>query len=118
MAVNEIVRVVLTPKGADADSAADRQIVLDMKIDPDTQLSTGPYPAFGRIGDFRKPETLYPFALMFDGRLDFGAYATDGQPVHKIDIRAAKIAVGQEVAYHMGDDSAPYGIDMVTALLA
>ncbi len=111
------VRVTLTPKGADADTAAARQIILDLKLDSETGTSSGPFPAFGRIGDFRKNETLFPFTLMMDGRLDMGAYASDAQRQDKLDIRGAKLEVGGDVALVKGDASETFVISAITRLL-
>ena len=114
---NDIVRVVLMPKDADADTAGDRQIILDLKIDSDTNTSTGPFPAFGRVGDFRKPDTLYSFTLMGDGRMDYGAYASDAQRQDKLEIRTAPLSVGGEVSYKVGDASHAYTVASLTPLL-
>jgi len=111
------VRIVLVPRGADADTAAARQFVLDLRLDTETGVSNGPFPAFGRIGDFRKPETLIPFTLMMDGRLDTGAYASDAQRQDKLDIRGAALSVGGEVALVSGDGSEAFVIQSITRLL-
>ena len=116
MAIDPI-RVTLIPKGADADEAAARQIILDLKLDSDTGTSKGPFPAFGRIGDFRKNETLFPFTLMMDGRLDMGAYASDAQRQDKLDIRGATLEVGGEVALVKGDASETFVISAIAKLL-
>ena len=92
---SEMVRVTLTPGDGDDDGAL--QIVIDMKVDGDTRQATGPFPAFGRIGDFKRPETLYPFALMFDGRMDLGALATEAQRQARLDIRTARVVPGETV---------------------
>lgn len=111
------VRVVLVPKDADADTAAARQFVLDLRLDTEKGTSNGPFPAFGRIGDFRNPETLYPFTLMMDGRLDMGAYASDAQRQDKLDIRGATLELGGEVALLSGDASETFVIQSMTRLL-
>ncbi|MBT2188408.1 hypothetical protein [Sphingobium nicotianae] len=111
------VRVTLVPRGADADTAAARQIILDLKLDTEKGTSSGPFPAFGRIGDFRKNETLFPFTLMMDGRLDMGAYASDAERQSKLDIRGAKLAVGGEVVLTDGDASETFVISAIAKLL-
>lgn len=112
----ELVRITLVPKGADADTAAARQFVLDLKLDSEKGTSTGPFPAFGRIGDFRKPETLIPFTLMMDNRLDTGAYASDAQRQAKLEIRAAPLVEGGEVALVDGDKSEAFVIQSIAQL--
>jgi hypothetical protein len=109
-----MVRVVLMPQ---RDAAEARQIVLDLKMDEESGSSSGPFPAFGRVGDFRAPETLYPFTLMFDGRMDYGAYARDDQRQDMIEIRKAPIAEGEEIAYRAGEQSFTYVIASVTRLI-
>lgn len=111
------VRITLVPKGADADTAAARQIVLDLRLDTDKGSSNGPFPAFGRIGDFRRPETLYPFTLMMDGRLDMGAYASDAQREAKLEIRSAALEQGGEVTLVDGQTSEIFVIQSIARLL-
>ena len=111
------VRITLVPKGADAETAAARQVVLDLKLDTEKGTSSGPFPAFGRIGDFRKPETLIPFTLMMDNRLDTGAYATDAQRQAKLEIRGAPLVVDGEVALVDGDKSETFVIQSIAKLL-
>jgi hypothetical protein len=94
MATGTMVRVTLKPQGASEEEGNARQLVLDLVMDPETKVSTGPFPAFGRAGDFRKPETLIPFTLMMDGRLDTGAYASDAQRQDVLAIRTATLAEG------------------------
>ncbi len=108
---SEMVRITLMP--SDAGEGDARQIVIDMKTDAGTRQTTGPFPAFGRIGDFRHPETLYPFALMFDGRMDLGAHATEAQRQVRLDIRTARLIPGEIVRATDGD----YVIRTVTPLL-
>ena len=117
MATNEMIRLTLLPKGAEGEAAGDRQIVIDMKIDPDTNISTGPFPAFGRVGDFRKPATLYPFTLMRDGRMDYGAYASDEQNQDKLEIRTAILTIGSEIEYKTSDKSETYVVSAIMPLL-
>ena len=74
----EMMRIVLVPVEGDETTAEAAQIMIDLAID-EAGLNSGPFPAFGRIGDFRGSETLYPFTLMGDGRMDRGAHASDGQ---------------------------------------
>lgn len=112
----EMVRVVLVPQGVDDDAAAARQIIVDMKLDTETGVSAGPFPAFGRVGDFKRPETLYPFTLMMDGRMDFGTYATDEQREDMFELRTARLVAGEEVAYRKGNESQSYVISTVTPL--
>ena len=112
----EMVRVVLVPKDADAEAAANQQIILDLARDPGTNESPGPFPAFGRVGDFNKPETLYPFTLMKDGRMDYGSYATEEQRQDMFDVRTARLVVGEEVAYRTGGGSHTYVVTSVTPL--
>jgi len=95
--MSEMMRIVLVPVGADQTMAEDAQIMIDLAIDG-AGLNSGPFPAFGRIGDFRRPETLYPFTLMGDGRMDLGAHASDAQRQDRLDIRGASLACGLQVA--------------------
>jgi hypothetical protein len=112
MAKGELVRVVLFPQ----DKNADRQIILDLKLNPETGVSDGPFPAWGRVGDFKKNETLFPFTLMMDGRMDTGAYATDAQRQVFLDIRKAKLEKGGEVVRRDGDKSETFVIETITPL--
>ncbi len=116
--MQQMVRVVLVPKDASEEVAAEKQIILDMKLDTDTGVSAGPLPAFGRIGDFKRPETLYPFTLMMDGRMDFGSHTTDEQRQDMFEIRTARLEVGEEVAYAAGGQSETYVISTVTPLIS
>jgi len=95
--MSEMMRIVLVPVGTDHMTAEAVQIMIDLAIDG-AGLNSGPFPAFGRIGDFRRPETLYPFTLMGDGRLDMGAHASDRQRQDRLDIRGASLACGLRVA--------------------
>ena len=115
--MDQMVRVVLVPQGVSEEAASDRQIILDLKLDTDTGMCTGPLPAFGRVGDFQKPETLYPFTLMRDGRMDFGSYATEEQRQDMFEIRTVRLAAGEEVAYRTGDQSQTYIIKTVMPLV-
>jgi hypothetical protein len=112
-----MVRVVLFPKGAKGPAAADRQITIDMAVDP-VGTAVGPFPAFGRVGDFKKPEMLYPFALMGDGRIDYGAYASDGARQDKLAIRAARLTPGTEILRTAAGTTEIFLIDTVTPLAA
>ncbi len=114
MARNELVRIVLLPQ----DKNADRQFVLDLKLNPETGISDGPFPAWGRVGDYKKNETLFPFTLMMDGRLDYGAYATDAQRQAVLDIRKAKLVQGGEIALRNGDKTETFVIASVTPLVS
>ncbi|MEJ0022313.1 MAG: hypothetical protein WDN76_01905 [Alphaproteobacteria bacterium] len=114
MAKSEVVRVVLLPQ----DKNGDRQFVLDLKLNPETQVSDGPFPAWGRVGDYKKNETLFPFTLMMDGRLDYGAYATDAQRQAVLDIRKAKLVQGGEIALRNGDKTETFVIASVTPLVS
>jgi hypothetical protein len=116
MARGDMMRLVLQPKDASADEGMSRQLVLDLAVDPDTQMSTGPFPAFGRAGDFRRPETLFPFTLMMDGRLDFGAHASDAQRLDVLAIRAAKLMAGSPIARSGADGDDMYVIASITPL--
>ncbi len=40
----DIIRLVLMPAGVDEETANDRQIIIDMKVDTETQVSTGRFP--------------------------------------------------------------------------
>lgn len=114
--MGDIVRVVLYPKGADLASASDRQITLDLAIDA-RGAAVGPFPAFGRVGDFKRPATIYPFTLMGDGRLDYGAHAGEVAP-DKLAIRAATLAPGGEIERTVGDHQVTFVIATVTSLTA
>jgi len=116
MANARMQRLVLKPVGADEDDGNARQLVLDLNVDPETRLSTGPFPAFGRAGDFRRPETLYPFTLMMDGRLDLGAHASDAERQDMLAIRAARMETGAQVARTVGGREDMFVIVSVTPL--
>ena len=111
----DMVRVTLLPKDVDGDSAGDRPIILDMVID-ESGTAVGPFPAFGRVGDFRKPETLYPFTLMMDGRMDYGASAEASANQAKLEIRKAVLAVGAEIAHVGPSGSETFAISALTPL--
>lgn len=113
--MSDIVRVTLFPKVA--EDAGARQIVLDLAIDASGSVA-GPFPAFGRIGDFKRPETLYPFALMGDGRVDFGAHAGDDMRQDRLAIRSAVLAPGAEVAWNTPDRAETFVVDTIAPLLA
>lgn len=117
MASGKMVRVVLKPDGVSEDEGNARQMVLDMIVDEATQVSTGPFPAFGRSGDYRKPETLYSFTVMMDGRLDMGAYATDEQRQDVLAIRTAKLEAGTLVPCAGPSGDLNYAIVSVTPLI-
>lgn len=110
------VRIVLVTAEAGEDEQAARQIVLDLCRDDSTGSSSGPFPAFGRIGDFRRPETLFPFTLMMDGRLDMGAHASEAARQDRLDIRGARLAVGETVTLTGADGETACLIRSVTAL--
>ena len=112
----ELVRVVLTPAVADDDLAARLQFILDLQIDAETQACAGPRPAFGRRGDFTRVETLYPFTLMADGRIDYGQYAAPEARQDNLDIRGRTIVVGGSVTYRSAEEHSDYVIKSVTAL--
>jgi hypothetical protein len=110
-----MVRVVLLPKDAGEVSAGESQITIDMLVDG-SGSAVGPFPAFGRVGDFRKPGTLYPFTLMGDGRMDYGAHADEAARQDKLSIRATNLTLGAEVACTAGDRVTVFVIDTVTSL--
>ena len=110
--MSDIVRVTLVPQGA--EDAGDRQITLDLAIDA-SSVAVGPFPAFGRIGDFKRPETLFPFTLMGDGRLDYGAHAPAGD-VDRLAIRNAVLGVSAEIVRTAGERSETFVIAAVTPL--
>ncbi|MFA5962582.1 MAG: hypothetical protein WC804_01060 [Sphingomonas sp.] len=114
--MGDIVRVVLYPKGVDGAFASDRQITLDLAIDAGGS-AVGPFPAFGRIGDFKRPETIYPFTLMGDGRLDYGAHAGDVAQ-DMLAIRAATLTPGGEIVRTVGNHQATFVIATVNSLTA
>ena len=91
-------RIVLVPVDADESAHAAGQLILDLLVDSATSRSSGPFPAFGRKGDFRQPATVYPFTLMVDGRLDFGAFAPDEARLDVLAVRQALLATGEEIA--------------------
>lgn len=110
-----MVRVTLFPQGA--EDATDRQIALDLTIDAGG-AAVGPFPAFGRIGDFKRPQTLFPFTLMGDGRLDYGAHAGPAPTQDKLAIRNAVLVPGAEILRTLGDRSEAFVIATVTSLTA
>jgi hypothetical protein len=115
MASVELVRVVVTPVGADEKAAAELQFILDLKLDPATGKSAGPLPAFGRRGSFNKVESLYPFTLMADGRVDYGAHAPAAARQDNLDIRGRALIVGEPVTFRSAAGEAAYEIKSVTA---
>jgi len=117
MPVGDVVRVTLVPRDAGGTMIDALQIIIDVVADIDTQQAIGPFPAFGRIGDFKQPETLIPFTLMGDGRIDRGVYAPVGASDDKLMIRGARVAVGEKIARVAGDQSSLYEIAGVTRLL-
>ncbi len=114
----QAMRLVLKPAGVDETTAEDKQIILDLLVDEVSGASTGPFPAWGRIGDFRKAETLVPFTLMMDGRMDTGAYASDAQRQDFLDIRGAQLGTGKTVMLRSGEDASEYEIARMTPLIA
>lgn len=110
-----MVRVVLVPQGA--EDATDLQIMLDLTIDAGG-VAVGPFPAFGRIGDFKRPETLFTFTLMGDGRLDYGAHAGPLPADDKLAIRDAVLVPGGEILRTLGERSEVFVIATVTSLTA
>jgi len=117
MSAGDVVRVTLVPKDVEEVAIGARQIIIDLIADIESRQATGPFPAFGRIGDFKLPETLIPFTLMGDGRIDRGVYAPTGVGADKLMIRGARISVGEEVALIGADKTSVYGISAVTRLL-
>ena len=118
MPASESVRVVLLPVGDHDNEGTAVQIVLDLQREVGASRSSGPFPAFGRIGDFRRPETLFPFALMFDGRMDLGALASEVDRHMILDIRTAELLPGTVVARTTDGRHDRYVIASVTNLLA
>lgn len=106
----DLTRIVLVPADADEAAQAAGQLILDLRVYRATLRSSGPFPAFGRKGDFRKPETLFPFTLMADGRLDFGAFAPEDARQDVLAIRQARLAPGEEVACTGPDGETRYRI--------
>lgn len=106
-----MVRVVLNRK----DGISEDQIIVDLLIDGDGSV-VGPFPAFGRVGDFNRPDTLYPFTLMGDGRMDYGAHADDSARHDKLDIRTAKAVAGAEISRATTVRTDLFVIDAVTPL--
>jgi len=113
--VGDMMRVVLLPKDAAAGTAGDRQITIDMAVDAGG-TAVGPFPAFGRTGDFKKPETLYPFALMGDGRIDYGAHAPHEARQDKLALRAARLTPGAEIVRTAAGEAEIFLIEAVTPL--
>ena len=93
----EMHRIELVLADADEAAQAAGKLILDLAVDNATLLSSGPFPAFGRKGDFRQPETLQPFTLMAGGRLDFGAFAPAEERADVLNIRHVRVAVEAEV---------------------
>ena len=114
--MGEMVRVVLLPKDAEGESAGDRQIMIDMVIDV-AGSAVGPFPAFGRVGDYKKPETLFPFTLMMDGRVDYGAHTDAGASQGKLGIRSTQLVAGAEVPLTGADGAEIFEIASVTPLV-
>lgn len=111
------MRVVLLPKEAGGAPAGDGQITIDVLAGADGTV-VGPFPAFGRVGDFKKPDTLYPFTLMGDGRMDFGAHAAEPERHDKLAIRSMPLIPGGEILRLGQDRSEAFVIDTVTPLAA
>ncbi len=114
--MGDVVRVVLYPKGGQGAAASERQIVLDLAIDAGG-WAVGPFPAFGRIGDFKRPETIHPFTLMGDGRLDYGAHAGDAAQ-DKLAIRGMTLVPEAEIVRIAGNHPETFVIATVTSLTA
>ncbi len=117
MPVSDMVRVVLLPTDGEGGSASDRQITIDVLIDADGSV-IGPFPAFGRVGDFKRPATIYPFTLMGDGRIDYGAHASDAGRQDKLAIRAMQVALGAQIHHMAGDRTEVFSIETVIPLAA
>ena len=90
-------RVTLVLADIDEEAQAAGKLILDLALDVETGFSTGPFPAFGRKGDFRQPDTLLPFTLMADGRLDFGAFAPASERADVLNIRNIRLAQEEDV---------------------
>lgn len=113
--MGDIVRVVLVPQGA--EDVTDRQIALDLAIDAGG-VAVGPFPAFGRVGDFKRPETLFPFTLMGDGRLDYGAHAGLVPADDTLAIRKQVLIPGAEILRNVDGRREAFVIATVTSLTA
>ena len=87
----EMHRIVLVPTDADQNTQLSERLILDLAMDIETRISTGPFPAFGRKGDFHQPATLLPFTLMADGRLDYGAFAPAAEQPQMLNIRQVRL---------------------------
>lgn len=114
----EMMRLILKPEGADEATAAAKQIWVDLSVDSETAVSTGPFPAWGRVGDWQQPDTLIPFTLMMDGRLDTGVYASDEDRKDVLEIRKATLEVGGTIVRRAGDSATNYTIESMKPLIA
>ena len=96
-ALSVLHRITLVLADADEEAQAAGKLILDLAVDAETGLSSGPFPAFGRKGDFRQPDTLLPFTLMADGRLDFGAFAPAAERADVLNIRRIRLVRDEDV---------------------
>ncbi len=113
----EMMRLILKPAGADEATAAAKQIWVDLAVDSETGQSTGPFPAWGRVGDWQQPGTLVPFTLMMDGRMDTGIYASDDQRSDVLEIRKADLGEGKTIVLKSGSDTSNYVIESLKPLI-
>lgn len=93
------------------------QVVLDLIVDVDSKQAVGPFPAFGRIGDFRNPDTVVPFTLMKDGLMDRGSNARPGPKEQTLLIRGARLGVGENISMIVGGNTSSYEIVSLVSLL-
>lgn len=114
----EMMRIILKPEGADEATAGAKQIWIDLSVDSETGVSTGPFPAWGRVGDWQQPDTLVPFTLMMDGRMDTGAFANEGERNDVLEIRKATLEAGGTIVRRSGDTVSNYAIESMKPLIA
>ena len=109
-------RIVLVPSAGEENERGARQIIIDLLIDRDG-AAVGPFPAFGRVGDYTRPETLFPFALMGNGALAFGAHASVPGSADILAIRSARVIVGAEILRTTNDRAESFVVAEVTPLM-
>lgn len=114
----EVRRIELVPADVDEAAQAAGKLILDLVIDVETGRSNGPFPAFGREGDYRQPATLLPFTLMADGRLDYGAYAAAYERADVLTIRPVRLAVDADVVCSRAGGDTLYRVLSITPTAA
>jgi len=86
--------------------AIDNQIMIDVRIDQDTNKIAPNYPIFGLYGSPERDDA-YPFILKKDGVVDYGKWADwaecSGQRQEHINVRDKCFTPGEVVTYFDSD---------------